>query len=304
MTTNTESIIFFGTGQISLAALKTASDLFRIEAVFTKPDSEHHGKLIVSPVKEWASAQGLKILQPSSGNELTEQLKSNNFTSNMGLLVDYGIIVKQSAIDFFKLGIVNSHFSLLPKLRGADPITGAILEGLEESGITLMQLVEKLDAGPIIAQEKLTGIGKMNVDELDKAFVDLNNEMLRRYLIPYCQGNIKTTAQVENEATYTKKLDKNDGLIDENKSAIQVEREVRAYLSWPGSFFEWQGERIIIKQASLADYDLAPLQLTVIDGKLVLGCKSGSIEIQSLQIAGKKEMTAKDFMNGHRSKLK
>lgn len=303
MTTSTKSIIFFGTGEISVAALKTASKLFEVEAVFTKPDSEHHGKTIISPVKAWATEHKLPVLQPRSGDELTKQLTSANFSSKMGLLVDYGIIVRQSAIDFFEHGIVNSHFSLLPKLRGADPITAAILEGLDVSGITLMQLAEKLDAGPIIIQNELPGIANMDVDELDQAFIELNDRMLREYLLDYYNGDLSVIKQNESDATYTIKLQKNDGLIDGSKPALQVEREIRAFLSWPGSYFDWHNTRIIIKQAVLSEQTLSPQELKLIDGCLIFGCKTGSIEILSLQVAGKKEMTAKDFINGHRTKL-
>lgn len=300
---NKQPLIFFGAGEISLAALKTASKLFVIEAVFTKPDTEHRGKTSQTPVKQWADTQDIPTFQPANAKELENMLYSSNFSSAMGFLVDYGVIISQRSIDFFDKGIVNSHFSLLPRLRGADPITAAILQGLDTTGVTLMQLAAGLDTGPIIAQRELHGISKFTIHELDDALMKLNDAMINDFLISYYNGEITPQNQDESQATMTHRLQKSDGEITLDKSASQVEREVRAYLSWPGSFFEWKGRRVIIKQAQISQEHAEPLELKRVGNTIVLGCHNGSIEILRLQLAGKKEMTAIDFINGHSQEL-
>lgn len=299
-------VVFFGTGPISLRALQTVNKLCTIEAVITKPDSTNHGKTISPPVKTWATEHDIYVFQPENKSSLSKLFTQENFQARMGVLVDYGLIVEQSVIDFFKRGIVNSHFSLLPKLRGADPIASAILQGLPETGVSLMELVLELDAGPIITQKKVNDIAKLNIHQLEAALMDANDDLLEQYLIDYYNGKVPSYDQDDSQATMTHQLKKTAGEITADKSAQQVEREIRAYLGWPSSYFTYNDLRLTITSAKIYQDTpkLAPLELAQCETKLLLGTAKGVIEIKTLKIAGKKEMTAMAFINGYRSKIK
>lgn len=303
--TTKPSVIFFGTGAISLRALQTTAKLCRIEAVITKADSSNHGRVTSSPVKIWANQHNIAVFQPGNKRELSQIFAQESFQSRMGVLVDYGLIIEQSVIDFFARGIVNSHFSLLPKLRGADPITSAILQGLPQTGVSLMLLTAGLDTGPIIAQEATESITGLNIHQLEALLMDLNDKMLQKYLVDYCNGKLTPVAQDEARATMTRQLKKSDGQITADKSAQQVEREIRAYLGWPGSFFVHHNLRITITVAKIhqTTAKLTPLELAHTGAKLLLGCGDGAIEIDRLKIAGKNEMSAQAFINGYKSTI-
>lgn len=299
-------VVFFGTGPISLRALQTVNKLCTIEAVITKPDSTNHGKTISPPIKAWATEHNIRVFQPENKSSLNKLFTQENIQAQMGVLVDYGLIIEQSVINFFKRGIVNSHFSLLPKLRGADPITSAILQGLPETGVSLMELVLELDAGPIIAQKKINNIAKLNIFQLEATLMDANDDILEEYLIDYYNGKVPSYDQDDSQATMTHQLKKTAGEITADKPAQQVEREIRAYLGWPSSYFAYNDLRLSITSARIYQDapKLAPLELAQCGTKLLLGTIQGVIEIESLKVAGKKEMTAIAFINGYRSKIK
>ncbi len=299
-------VVFFGTGQISLRALQTVDKLCMIEAVITKPDSTNHGKTISPPIKTWATEHNIRVFQPENKSSLSKLFTQENFQAQIGVLVDYGLIIEQSVIDFFKRGIVNSHFSLLPKLRGADPITSAILQGLPETGVSLMKLVPQLDAGPIIAQKKVNNIAKLNIYQLEATLMDASDDLLEQYLINYYNDEVPSYDQDDLQATMTHQLKKIDGEITADKPAQQIEREVRAYLGWPSSYFTYNDLRLSITSAKICrdTPKLAPLELAHYQTKLLLGTAKGVIEIKTIKVAGKKEMTAMAFINGYRSKIK
>lgn len=133
-----EQLVFFGTGPVALASAESLGRKFKLEAIVTKPDhATHSGSVIEQSLKLWAQTQNTPCFQPANAKELTQLLDDQSFKSRMGVVVDYGIIIPHIVISAFELGIINSHFSLLPKLRGPDPITAAILEGCDTTGVSL-----------------------------------------------------------------------------------------------------------------------------------------------------------------------
>ena len=148
------NLVFFGSGPVGRATLENLIDNgVEIEAIVTKPWPKGHKSSM--PVLEFAEEHNVKVFTPSTKAELSKLFAKQRFTSKVGLVVDYGLIISKDVIDSFPLGILNSHFSLLPKLRGADPITFAILGGETETGVSLMLINEKMDEGQLLAQEKL-----------------------------------------------------------------------------------------------------------------------------------------------------
>ncbi|MBI2797979.1 methionyl-tRNA formyltransferase [Candidatus Saccharibacteria bacterium] len=293
------SIVFFGAGPVALASLKSLQDSFHVEAVITKPRIGSHKAEIL----DYAQAQKLPLHAFANKAELAQLLDTQSFQSSVGVVVDYGIIIPQSVIDKFDKGIVNSHFSLLPQWRGADPITFAILSGQKQTGVSLMLIVEKLDEGPLLAQEKLVISPEDTTETLTHKLVKLSNKMLAGVLPKYLSGDVKPTAQKESNVSYSRLLTKADGKLDPAKSAEQLEREVRSYQPWPKSYFEWQGQNLIVTKSAASEVGVDPGKLEINNGKLHLGCKDGSLEILEIQPAGKKSMDAKNFINGYKSLL-
>ena len=167
---------------------------------------------------------------------LASLFEKQNFASSTGLVVDFGMIIPEAVIKAFEHGIINSHFSLLPLLRGADPISFAILEGHSQTGVSLMKIVPKLDEGDLIAQEPYMLPPSITTPELTTALSDISNTLLATYLPSYSAGAIQPWPQDATIApTYTRRLTKADGVLDWRKSARLVEREVRAFIGWPGS---------------------------------------------------------------------
>lgn len=300
------SLVFFGTGPVSRRCLEGISDHFHIEAVITKPDSSSpHGKPHPTPVKDWATAHNVPLHQPSDPSELTALVAPGRFTSLLGLVVDYGFLIPEPAIAAFPRGIINSHFSLLPQWRGADPITFAILSGQAVTGVSLMVIVPALDEGELIAQATYPIPSTATAGELTEALSSLSNQLLITHLPSYVAGTLKPYPQsTAAPATYSRKLTKSDGVLDWTKPAAVLEREVRAYLGWPGSRTKLAGADVIITAAHVAAVsappNLAPgTAFKTETGELAVAATPGLLIVDRLKPAGKRDMPARDFLTGH-----
>ncbi|QQS17855.1 hypothetical protein IPL68_04290 [Candidatus Saccharibacteria bacterium] len=236
------SIVFFGTGPVAAASLDLLTNSFTIEAVITKPRPPHHKGSV--PVLELATKLGTRTITANNAKELSELIAQESFVSRVGVLIDFGIIVRQDVIDAFPLGIINSHFSLLPEWRGADPITFSILSGQKLTGVSLMKVVEKLDEGDILA----FGLVDLDGTETNQSLTNgLINSVLRsceitsHTILKVPRSFLRKIAAVVPEvdyphiASYSHKISKIDGVLDLSKPAIQLEREVRAYLAGLGA---------------------------------------------------------------------
>src|SRR3990167_7020947 len=269
--TMTESLIFFGSGPVGRATLEALINAgFDIEAVITKPKPEHHrGDM---PVLDFAQAKNLTIFTPKNEAELEDLFKTPRFKSSVGVVVDYGLMISTFIINFFELGIVNSHFSLLPRWRGADPITFAILSGETETGVSLMLIDPKLDEGQLLAQEKLTLQPDVTGPKLTDKLVNLSNKILIEKLPLYIEGKIKPYPQP--------------------KLAEQIEKEVRAYLGWPKSRAKIFGSDVILTKVRVASDKN--------DGDLVMPTGDGWLEIKELIAPSGRSMKGADFLRGYK----
>lgn len=298
------SLVFFGTGPTSLDALQALNQDFTIEAVITKPAVKtSSGNTRPTEIEGWATQQNLPVLTPASKAELSELIVEHSFASTAGVVLDYGRIIPQDVIDSFALGIVNSHFSLLPQHRGADPIRAAILEGDKTTGVTIMKIVAELDAGPILTWAEYELTDTITEPNLRTALSELNCALLPATLKLYLNGDIDPIEQDSEAATYTSKTRKEDGIIDPSKLPDQLVRQVHAYVNWPKSYFELNGSTIVIVDAKASAVE-APLgKLANSEGKLYFGCTAGSLEIITIQPAGKKLMDSQSFINGYKQLL-
>jgi methionyl-tRNA formyltransferase len=290
--TKLKPLVFFGSGPVGAATLIGLTESgFEFEAIITKPRLAHHKGPM--PVLDWTINHNISVFTPADKAELSDVFRTTSFMSGLGVVVDYGIIIAKSVIDSFELGIINSHFSLLPQWRGADPITFAILSGQKTTGVSLMLIDESLDTGNLLAQEKLT-ISKMDTaPDLTKRLISLSNQLLGEAIPLYLAGDARPYPQDTNiEPTYSRQLTKSDGQVNWGKPAEITEREIRAYLGWPKSLAKIFGKQVIITKAQVVEGES--------DGILVIKCTPGWLEIQELIGPSGRTMSGADFIRGYK----
>lgn len=285
-------IVFFGSGPVAAATLEALWPHFAIEAIITKPRATGHRGSV--PVLDVAHAHRAQVFTPQTKQELSDLIVTHSFTSQIGLVVDYGIIISKSVIDSFDFGIINSHFSLLPEWRGADPITFAVLSGQKQTGVSLMLINERLDEGQLLAQQSLALPANITTPELTTKLIALSNTMLITNIPKYIAGDIKSYDQPKaTEASYSRKLTKDDAVIDIKKTSTQIEREIRAFSGWPKSVIDLFGHRVVVRKARIAQ--------SVSDGALVITCGQQTfLEVLELTAPSGKTMSGAAFLRGYK----
>ncbi|MBI1952286.1 methionyl-tRNA formyltransferase [Candidatus Saccharibacteria bacterium] len=291
MTRPRPSVVFFGSGPVAAASLRLLAQDFTIEAVVTKPKAPHHRGEV--PVLDSAKELGLPVFTAAGKQELDQLFDSKPLSSRLAILIDFGIIVSQKAIDYFPLGIINSHFSILPQWRGADPITFAVLSGQSKTGVSLMLLVAAMDEGPLLAYGEYDMPTDITTPKLTDELIQLSHELLKDAVPKYLAGQLQTVPQTitKQPASYSRKLTKSDGHINWAKPSDQIEREVRAYLDWPKSQAKIFGHDVIITKARVATAQN--------DGDLVMKCQPGWLEVQELKAPSGRTMSGADFLRGY-----
>ncbi len=301
MIKKSKTVVFFGSGSVAAKSLELLSNSFDIEAVITKPKQSSSRDPV--PVIDTALKLGIKLFTPTNKNELDELFRENIFTSELGVLIDYGIIVSAKVINHFRLGIINSHFSLLPAWRGADPISFSILSGDKLTGVSLMLINTGIDEGNLIAQEEIQ-IKKLNSVELTDSLIALSNSMLKKYLPMYLSGEIAPYAQSSKvPVSYSRKLTKEDGRIDWNKPAEQIEREIRAFTYWPKSFTKIYNIPVIITAVNFNNSSGRPGSISYDKKSMNIKCATNSLDILKLKPIGKPEMNISSFISGYKNRF-
>ena len=296
---NNNSIVFFGTGQTSLEALQCLSEKYAVELVVTKPPATNSaGKPFKNAVHVWADNNSIPVVNPKNKSELAELLNEVSFESQLGIVLDFGMIIPAEVIDMFAMGIINSHFSLLPKYRGSNPIRTAILGGDETSGVTIIRTTPGLDDGPILTWSEID-IAGFNAIELREELSKINCALLPETVELYLNNQLDPIEQDEQEATHTHKTTKADGQIDTDKSPNVLAQEILAYSGWPKSYISINDKEIIIIEAKPSNLSAPKGEFFVNNKKLYLGCSGGSLEIIKLQPQGKAPMDAQGFINGY-----
>lgn len=296
---NNNSIVFFGTGQTSLEALQCLSEKYAVELVVTKPPATNSaGKPFKNAVHVWADNNSIPVVNPKNKSELAELLNEVSFESQLGIVLDFGMIIPAEVIDLFAMGIINSHFSLLPKYRGSNPIRTAILGGDETSGVTIIRITPGLDDGPILTWSEID-IAGFNAIELREELSKINCALLPETVELYLSNQLDPIEQDEQEATHTHKTTKADGQIDTDKSPNVLAQEILAYSGWPKSYISINDKEIIIIEAKPSNLSAPKGEFFVNNKKLYLGCSGGSLEIIKLQPQGKAPMDAQGFINGY-----
>ena len=292
-----------GTPDIAATCLKKIlADGFEVVGVYTQPDRpKGRGmKMVFSPVKEVAIAQNIPVFQPENfrEEETVEQLRE--LKPDVCAVVAYGRILPQKVLDVPTKGCVNIHASLLPQYRGSAPYQWAVLDGLDETGVTAQHMALKMDAGDIIDVAK-TPIGENETagELLDRLAV-LGADLLSSVLTRFETGDVAGTAQNEDEVTFAPMLDKAMCPIDFTKTARQVHNHVRGLHPWPVATMELQGKKFKVHATAVVDGEGEPGQiLGLTKTGLVIACGEGAVEIRSLQAEGGKRMAAPDYFRGH-----
>jgi methionyl-tRNA formyltransferase len=293
--------VFFGSGPVAAKCLALLYKWQHIAVIVTKQSPAHHKD--PAPVEIFAKQHTIPLLYANTRAELDALTLP---TTPYGIVIDYGVIISQRVIDTFALGILNSHFSLLPEWRGADPITYSLLSGQEQTGVTLMRIDAGLDTGDILATAPLDITPCETNTTLTSMLIELSDAQLQAILPSYIAGDVIAMPQSQQKiATYSRKLTKKDGLLDVNKPASVLEREIRAFNEWPKSKLQL-GEKliVIVCDAQVTDVTLPIGSIHITDDKKIcIGTRVGSLELQELMPLGKAKMTTSAFLNGYRSHI-
>ncbi len=311
MLSSGNKLVFFGNERLATGVTTEAPVLralveagYKVEAVYANhedPISHQKRDLEISKV---AQEFNIPVILPGNKIPLAEKLKKH--PADVAVLVAYGKIVPQAVIDMFPKGIINIHPSLLPLYRGPTPIESVILAGDNKTGVSLMMLSQEMDAGPILAQRTVHLNGRESKQDLADKLLGLGKELLIETLPKYITGDIKPRKQSHpSRATYTQKINKQDGQIDWTKPAAQIEREIRAYADWPKSRTILGKTEVIITKAYVVPSNhsqLKPGDIEVVkEAKaLMVECGQDCLYIESLKPAGKSEMTAEAFLAGYK----
>ena len=298
-------IVFMGTPDFSVPVLTMLKDEgFEILAVVTQPDRPVGRKRVLTPppVKAEAVRLGLPVLQPEKLRHSSELEEIINLQPDLIITAAYGQILPKELLEAPELGCINVHASLLPKYRGGAPIHQAIIDGETETGVTIMYMVEKLDAGNIISQV-LVPIGETDTTGiLFNKLSAAGTQLLKETLPSILDKTNESIEQDEEKVTFASNISREQERIDWSKNGIAIYNQIRGLYPWPGSYSVFQGENVKIWRAEKTDIISEAKPGTIIKrlkDKLIIKTGNGtSIAITELQPAGKKRLTAEEFMNG------
>lgn len=284
---------------------KLIDEGYDIPLAVTQPDRKgNRNKLILSEVKQLAIDNGIETAQPvriRKDEELIARLAE--IAPDMIVVAAFGQILPKSVLDIPRLGCINVHGSLLPKLRGASPMHAAILEGMDESGVTIMKMAEGLDTGDMISKVSCDIRGK-DITEVTEILAEAGARLLAETIPSIADGTAVYEAQDDDEATYSGLIKKTDGFTDFNEPADVIERKIRAYKEWPACYSYLEGQQVkFYKAEALMDEspDGEPGTVSAMDKtSFTVDCGSGRLRVTEQQLQGKKRMSAGDFMRGHK----
>src|SRR3989339_517499 len=312
------SIIFFGTHTFAATILQGLIDsgLFDIRLVITQPDRPVGRKqeMQKSPVKLLAEKHSLQLDQPTTLRSYVLSPMSNGVvhkTYDVGICAQYGLIIPERVLNLPKMGIINVHTSLLPRYRGASPIQTALMNGETQTGVTIMKMDAGLDTGPIILQKMLDIAPDDTYTTIDEKMAKIAILGLLEAIPQYISGALQPVPQDNSKATTTKQLTREDGRVDWQKTAQEIYNQCRGLTPWPGVWTEFDPSTSLRASKRVKLIKIKPIDKNIKHGTwnmeqdgLFVGCKTGAIEIEELQVEGKKKQSAKEFVNGYKNKLK
>ena len=291
-----------GSPDFSLPSLRALAQHYDLVGVVTQPDrASGRGRELKSPpVKTLALELGIPILQPEKlrAPEAMGQLRA--WSPDLIVVASFGQILKRDVLDLPRYGCINVHASLLPRWRGAAPINAAILEGDEETGVTIMQMDVGLDTGPMLAKQSIRLTRDDTAGSVTQALATLGADLLIGTLPRWIAGEIQPEPQDDSLATYAPMLKKEAGKLDFTQDVHELERRVRAFNPWPGAFMDFDGTILKIQRARVEQGDFEVGQRLIVQDQPAVGARGGLLILDEVQPAGKKPMSGKSFLAGAR----
>lgn len=297
-------IIFAGTPSFAVPALqRLIASEHELCAVYTQPDrpAGRGRQLSPSPIKTLALTTNIPVFQPET-LKTEEDLKClASLNADLMVVVAYGIILRQSVLDTPKRGCINIHGSLLPRWRGAAPIHRALMAGDKKTGITIVQIAKKLDAGDMLHKEECMIEAKMTSSDLHDKLADLGAIGLQKVLAQIEAGTCIAERQDESLASYAAKLEKKESVLDWNLTAIELDRKIRGLNSWPVAQTNYQGKVLRIWKAVIASEDnhLPPGSVSQLGKRMSVATGKGGLDLLEVQLPGGKRMNIQAFLNAH-----
>lgn len=296
-------IVFMGSPEFAYEVLKILVRHFPVVGVVSQPDKPAgRGKVITSPpVKTLALELGIPVFQPEKLRTPEAINRLISFQPDLIVVAAYGKILKQELLDIPPWGCINVHGSLLPRWRGSAPIQAAIYHGDTQAGVTIMKMDAGVDTGAMLASRGIPISPEDDSVSLGSKLAFLGANLLVDTLPGYLSGKIVPVPQPEEGVSYAPMLKKEDGELDFSQSAVQLERKIRAYTPWPGTFIPFSGQALKIKHARVVDSQVLNAgEFGVIDGLPAVGTRNGCLAFTEVQPAGKKLMSGQDFLRGSR----
>lgn len=319
--------IFFGSSRFSFFVARKLFQTLKPQYIITLPPEPQGRGLKLQPntmasfaLKEKIPFKEFTALHTTDAQEFFATLcekpngatkQENHSTCLFGVLSGFGKIVPPSILHMFERGILNAHPSLLPRHRGPSPIQWTILNANTEAGVTIIEIDEEIDHGPIVAQQPLALSGQETTPELEEQLGAAAGALLAHIIPAWLSGETQPVPQDHTKATWTRLLKKEDGLLTLHEPAETMVRKVRAFDPWPGTFLyiSLKGERKLLKvfkahalpasHVEKRDAQRAPGHVFALANLLCLKTTDGALSIEELQLEGRKRMSAQDFLNGH-----
>jgi methionyl-tRNA formyltransferase len=285
----------------------------RVLALVTRPDRPVHDRKrdagSHNPMREVADRGGVEVFAPESVNSADGLKRLSNWRADLFVVCDYGQILSREALALARLGGINLHGSLLPKYRGAAPIQWSINNGESETGVSVIHMTPKLDAGPVLVQKRLAIEPNETAGQLEPRLAAVGANAVLEAIARLVAGNMAGIPQDDRQASKAPRLKKTDGLIDWSRSAEQIRNLIRAMDPWPKAYTFWRRDngpplRLILESATVVGSEAVAragqiLTADVTTGRLIVACGAGSLAIDRLQPSGKRSMSAGEFLRGH-----
>lgn len=293
-------IVFMGTPEFAVPVLEKLAKEHEVVCVYTRaPKEAGRGKALQkSPVHVWAEEHNIEVRTPKTLRNADEQAKFAALQADISIVAAYGLILPKAVIEAFPKGCLNVHGSLLPRWRGAAPMQRAIEAGDEKTGITIMQVVEALDAGAMYKKGEIVIDKDMTVGVLHDKMAELGAGLMAEVLADL--DNIKPEPQDEALVTYAAKIEKEESKLDFSNDAVVLERKIRAFNPYPATYFEFNGERFKLLKCQVVfnERELKAGELRQDGGRLFIGCGKGALEVLQIQRQGKRAMTTEELLRG------
>lgn len=294
-------VVMMGTPESALPTLEVLRREFEVALVVTRPDRARgrSRKPVPPPVKVAADSAGLAVAQPGSSEDLAAALEQAG-PFDMGVVVAYGRILRPEVLALPRGGLLNLHFSLLPRWRGAAPVARALMAGDTMTGVTIIKLDEGLDTGPVLTAQAVDILPDENAGSLTARLAELGAALLLRVIGPYLAGDLEPVPQVDEGAIYAERIEAEDRIIDTADGAAAMVNKVRAMAPTPGATLEVDGQRHKVLAARPSEHTPPAGTWEVHDGVPVVATGSGGVELIRLQPPGRRPQSGADWLRGLR----